>query len=45
MHKNSIYKNFDWNVFKNRKFWGETFNNWPRELLGTNVYKNLEFCW
>ena len=23
----------------------ETSNNWPNDLLGTNVYKTLEFCW
>ena len=23
----------------------EMFNNWPNNLLGTNVYKTLEICW
>ena len=25
-------------VFKNVTFLGEIFNNWPSDLLGTNVY-------
>ena len=24
---------------------GEISNNWPNDLLGTNVYKTLESCW
>ena len=39
MHENSESK-----VFKNIKFWGDTSNNWQNDLLGTNVYKILEFC-
>ena len=41
----SIYENSESNVFKNRKFLGEISNNWPNDLLGTNVYKTLESCW
>ena len=33
------------NVFKNIKISGEILNNWSNNLLGTNVYKTLEFCW
>ena len=40
----SIYENSESNVFKNRKFLGEISNNWPNNLLGTNVYKTLESC-
>ena len=40
----SIYQNSESNVFKNIKFSGEISNNWPIDLLGTNVYKTLEFC-
>ena len=40
----SIYKNSESIVVKNIKFSGEISNNWPNDLLGTNVYKNLEFC-
>ena len=39
----SIYKHFELNVFKNITFLGEISNNWPNDLLGTNVYKTLEF--
>ena len=41
----SIYENSELKVFKNIKFLGELFNNWPNDLLGTNVYKFLESCW
>ena len=41
----SIYENSEWNVFKNINLSGEIFNNWPNDLLGTNIYKTLEFCW
>ena len=41
----SIYENSESNVFKNIKFLDEIFNNWPNNLLETNVYKALEFCW
>ena len=41
----SIYKNSESNVFKNIKFSGEISNNWPNDLLGTNVYKTLQVRW
>ena len=40
----SICKNSESNVFKNIKFSGEISNNWPKDLLGMNVYKILDFC-
>ena len=40
----SIYQNYESNVLKNIKLLGGKSNNWPNELLGTNVYKTLEFC-
>ena len=33
----SIYENFESNVFKHIKILGEISNNWPNDLLGTNV--------
>ena len=39
----STYENSESNVFKNIKFSGEISNIWPNDLLGTNVYKTLEF--
>ena len=33
----SIYENPESKVFKNIKFFGEISNNWPNDLLGTNV--------
>ena len=39
-----IYKNYDSKVFKNIKFSGEIFNNWPKYLLETNVFKTLDLC-
>ena len=41
----SMYENSELKVFKNIKFLGEISNNWPNDLLGTNVYKALEFSW
>ena len=41
----SICENSESNVCKNIKYSGEIFNNWPSDLLETNVYKTLEFCW
>ena len=41
----SIYENSELKVFENIKFMGEISNNCPNDLLGTNVYKTLEFCW
>ena len=40
-----IYENCESRVFKNVKFSGEISNNWPNDLLGTDVYKTLEFFW
>ena len=40
----SIYGNSESNVFKNIKLSGEISNNWPKDLLGKNVYKTLEIC-
>ena len=40
-----MYENSKLNVFTNIKFLGEISNNWPYDLLGTNVYKTLESCW
>ena len=31
-------------VFKIIKLLGEISNNFPNDLLGTNVYKTLKFC-
>ena len=39
----SIHKNSESNVLKNIKLSGEIFDNWPKDLLGTNVYKILNF--
>ena len=36
-------KNQSRNIFKNIKFLGKMFNNWPNHLSGTNAYKTLEF--
>ena len=41
----SIYEKSELKVFKNIKFLGEISNNWPSDLLRTNVYKTLVFCW
>ena len=27
------------------KFLGKISNNWPNDLLETNVYNTLDFCW
>ena len=40
-----LYENFESNIFKNLKILGEISNNWPKDLLGTNVHKTLESCW
>ena len=37
----SIYKNSESKLYKNIKFSGGISNNWPSDLLGTNVYKTL----
>ena len=45
VNNTSIYKTSESNVFKNIKFLGEICYNWLKDLLGTDVYKTLEFCW
>ena len=40
----SIYENSESKVFKNTKFLGEISNNWPKDLLGTNLYKTFDSC-
>ena len=40
----SIYENSVSKLFKNIKCLSETSNNWPNDLLRTNVYKTLESC-
>ena len=40
----SLYEKPESKDFKNIKFSGETYSNWPNNLLETNVYKALEFC-
>ena len=44
-----IHENFELFVFKNIKFIDEILYNWPNDLLGTNLYKMLNFvdnhCW
>ena len=41
----SIYENFELKVFKNIALFGKIFNNWPNDLLGTNVYKTIKSSW
>ena len=41
----SMYATSVSKVFKSIKCSGEISNNWPNDLLGTNVYKTLEFSW
>ena len=41
----SIYENSKSNVFKNIRFFGEIFSNWPNDSLGINYYKALKSCW
>ena len=41
----SIYENSESKVFKNIIFLVAIFINWLNNLLRTNVYKTLEFCW
>ena len=40
-----IYENSESKDFKNIKCSGEISNNWPKDLLGANVYKTLDLCW
>ena len=39
------YESSESNVFINIKFLGEIYSNWPKDLLGANMYKILEFCY
>ena len=39
-----IYENSESKLFKNISFLKKISNNWTNGLLGTNVYKTLEFC-
>ena len=41
----SIYENSELKIFKNMTFVGKISNNWPNDLLETNVHKTLEICW
>ena len=45
VNQTSIYGNSESKVFKNITFSCEISNNWPNELLGTNVCKTLESSW
>ena len=45
LNHTSIYENFELKVFKSVKFPDEISTNWPKDLLGPNVYKTLGFCW
>ena len=38
----SVYENSELNVFKNIKILSEISNNWPNDLLRTNVYEIVE---
>ena len=40
----SMHENSELKIFKNIKFLNEISNNWPNDLLETNVYKTLESC-
>ena len=42
VNRTSISANSRSNVFKSIKFLGEISNNWPNDLLGTNIYRALE---
>ena len=41
---NLIYEDSEIKNFKIMKFLGEICNDWPKDLLGTNVYKTREYC-
>ena len=36
-----VYGGSELRIFKNIKFLDEISNNWPKDLLGANVYKTL----
>ena len=37
----SMYENSELKISKNIQFLGEISNDWPNDLLGTNVYMNF----
>ena len=39
-----MYENSELEDFKNINFLGEISSNLPNDLLGTNIYKTLEYC-
>ena len=41
----SVYENSESNVLKNLTFLGEISSNRPNDLLGTNIYNTVDFCW
>ena len=41
----SVNQNSESNVFENIKLLAEISKNWSNDLLGTNVYKSVGFCW
>ena len=41
VNRTPIHENFELPVFKNIKFTGEIWYNWPNDLLGANLYKML----
>ena len=45
VNHNSINENPELKVFENIRCFGKMSSNWSKDLLGTNVYKTLEFCW
>ena len=45
VNNTSTDENPELNIFKNINFLGEISNNWQNNLLGTNLYQTLEFCW
>ena len=45
VNRTSAYENSEVKVFKNIKFLGQMSNNWPNDVLGTNVLKTFESCW
>ena len=44
-NRTSIYENSELKVFLKTKCSVEISNNWPNDLLGTNVYKCMQDFW
>ena len=44
VNQTSIYENAELKNFKNKKLLGEVPISLQKDLLGTNVYRTLEFC-